>query len=371
MKDLINIIETTTKNQTNKYTLKSDKLTTKIHSTTSLFHKELIEFTTAFNKLFKNNKDPNNTINNYIIENDNLFEEAESVLNNNDLITTKALDAFNIATRTTSKAKCDKEKEHYIMKCYEYFIYIFDKSQNKSYMLIKKDIKVLTMINILLLTPYLMYGELFAVHGGLISKDKKNILINNASLGGKTTFAILFASNGWDIITEETTYITTNGEILPFNIRNYFNIRVGTYLNFLDFFKSKNIIFNDFISMNKLSSNELYNLGKKDQKSIEFEKIGTFKELENKCITDTLKVALKKDEPFKMIECSKNESVDAFLNLSLAPTVLLFTELLNFDIKDKETRKKQLEEIFMKTNSFEINSGFDYKNHFKEILKNI
>ena len=127
-------------------------------------------------------------------------------------ILTKGLNDFNVATANTSYAKCTQDYNYYLMKCYDYFIYVFDKKNKRCFMLIKNNKKALTMINILILTPYLMYGELFAVHGGLVNKDDKNILINNSSLGGKTTFAILFASNKWDIITEETTYITNSGK---------------------------------------------------------------------------------------------------------------------------------------------------------------
>jgi hypothetical protein len=204
-----------------------------------------------------------------------------------------------------------------------------------------------------------------------VNKDKKNILINNSSLGGKTTFAILFASNGWDIITEETTYITNSGSILPYNIRNYFNIRVGTYLNFIDYFKSKNIIINEFIEMKEKKSNDLFDYGKKSQVSIDFERIGKFKILNYDHITTSLKVSIDKNQNFELIKCSPTENVNSFLELSLAPTVLLFKELLNFDNINIDKRKKQLELIFNKTNSLKLKSGFDYKQKFDEIIKYI
>ncbi|MBR5662322.1 MAG: hypothetical protein IKX00_01560 [Bacilli bacterium] len=370
MNDLIKNIENVISSNNFKYVLRSNKLTTNIYATSSIFNKELTDFSIAFNSLFNCTSDLN-IINNYIIYNDEIFNLAEIVLKDESLITTKALDEFNVATRTTSKAKCDLAKNFYIMKCYDYFIYIFDKTYKRAFMIIKDDIKVLTMINILILTPYLMYGELFAVHGGLVNKGIKNILINNASLGGKTTFALLFASNGWDIITEETTYITSSGEILPFNIRNYFNIRVGTYLNFLDFFKSKGIIFKDFINMSDLSSEELFSIGKEGQKSIDFEQIGVFKTLDNKYITNSLKVSISKDDKFQIKKCSMLENVNAFLHLSLAPTVMLFTELLDYYDVDRITRKQQLMKIFENTKSCEINSAFDYKEHFNDILNNM
>lgn len=370
MNDLIKNIENVISCNNIKYILRSNKLTTNIYATSPIFNKELTDFSIAFNALFNSTNDIN-IINDYIICDDEIFNTAEIVLNDESLITTKALDEFNVATRTTSKAKCDLTKNFYIMKCYEYFIYIFDKTNKRSFMIIKDDIKVLTMINILILTPYLMYGELFAIHGGLVNKGLKNILINNASLGGKTTFALLFASKGWDIITEETTYITSNGEILPFNIRNYFNIRVGTYLNFFDFFKSKGLIFNDFIDMSHLSSEELYSIGKEGQKSINFEQIGVFKKLDNKYITNYLKVSISKDDKFQIKKCSMLESVNAFLQLSLAPTVMLFSELLDYYDVDSISRKQQLVTIFKNTKSCEIKSGFDYKDHFADIQANI
>lgn len=371
MNSLINEIENEIKNINNKIILKNEKLNTIIYTTTNLYEDNLINFSKAFNSLFNYNKDNNNCLNCYIINNNNIFENAIKVLDDKDLIENEAITNFNNATINTSLTKCSRDYNYYIMKCYEYFIYVFDKKNKSCFMIIKDNKKVITMINILLLTPYLMYGELYAVHGGLVNKNDKNILINNSSLGGKTTFAILFASNDWDIITEETTYITKTGQILPFNIRNYFNIRVGTYLNFLDFFKTKNIIIDEFINMKQKKSNELFDLGKKAQISVDFEKIGKFKNLVNSNITHSLKVALEKEQTFKIEQCSSIENVNSFLELSLAPTVLLFTELLNFyDINELE-RKQQLEQIFNKTKSFKINSGFDYRGHFNEIIGNI
>lgn len=369
MKKLINLIKKEINNITCKISFESNKLNTIVYNTSNLYINELKNFSKAFNLLF--NSKCENILETYIIHNDLIFHEAIKELNSGNLFETSAIIDFNNATFNTSKCKCSGDYNYYIMKCYEYFIYIFDKKNKKCFMIVKNNKKVITMINILILTPYLLYGELFAIHGGLVNKDKKNVLINNSSLGGKTTFAILFASNGWDIITEETTYISNSGVILPYNIRNYFNIRVGTYLNFLDYFKSKNIIINEFIKMKNKSSNDLFDYGKKSQVSIDFERIGKFKILNPKYITTSLKVSIDKNQNFELVKCSPLENVNSFLELSLAPTVLLFKELLNFDDINVMTRKKQLESIFNKTCSFKLMSGFDYKENFNEIIKNI
>ncbi len=368
MNNLIELIKKGMYRKNEKIVFKNKKLNTIVYSNTNLYINELRKFSNAFNLLFKSNND-NNTIEAYIIKNDYIFTKSLEILNNNDLQESDGIKKFNEATITTSLAKCSKDNNYYIMKCYDYFIYIFDKKEKKCYMIIKENKKVITMINILILTPYLLYGELFAVHGGLVNKNNNNVLINNSSLGGKTTFAILFAANGWDIITEETTYITNKGEILPYNIRNYFNIRVGTYLNFINYFKEKNIIVDNFIKMKNKNSNELFDFGKKEQVSIDFELIGKNKILNFNHITTSLKVSIEKGQEFTMKKCSPLENVNSFLELSLAPTVLLFKELLDYDNINEGERKKQLDLIFRETNSYILKSGFDYKEKFNEIVK--
>ena len=352
--------------------LKTSSLKTIIRCYSSLCCNKISEFTIAFNKLFKEKSECKNDLLCSIIEDITLFEKAENILHNDSLyIQTKRIAEFNKATITTSVAKCTLDKNIYILKCYDYFIYIFNKHDKKCYMLIKPNKKSLTMVNILLLTPYLMYGNLYAVHGGLVNKNNYNILINNSSLGGKTTFALLFATHGWNIITEETTYINSEGIILPYNIRNYFNIRAGTYLAFKDFFLNKNIIHDDFLAMEHQTENELFDYGKKTQFSIDFDELGSRIKYEDMKITHSLKVSIEKSRKLDIQKCSPTENVNSFLELSLAPTVLLFQDLLNYQITDKEERKNNLTKIFNNTSSFILKSGFDYKENFETILNKI
>lgn len=369
MKNAINTLEKEILSLNKCIVFNNAKLNTIVYTKQNSFYNDLTKFSKVFNDLFKsdNNNNNNNILECYLIEDEKMYYLITDYLINGNLITTSALDKFNNATINTSLAKCSKDYSYYFIKCYDYFIYVFDKKKKKCYMIVKNNKKALTMINILILTPYLLYGELYAVHGGLVTNGNCNVLINNSSLGGKTTFAILFASNGWKIITEETTYITKNGEILPFNIRNYFNIRIGTYLNFLDFFVSKNIIIENFIKLKGKTSDELFNIGKEGQTSIDFDKIGAYEKLNNKYITTSLKVTIQNNQHFEILKCSPLENVKSFLELSLAPTVLLFEELLNFDIVNKKKRENNLKSIFKMTNSYIINSNFDYKKQFKQI----
>ena len=371
MINLINEIKNLQKEVKIKVELNNKSLLTKITCYSPLCANKVSEFALAFNTLFKNNETNSNCLNVEIIENDEIFQKALIKLEDTSLIQTKATEAFNKATITTSISKCSSDKNYYILRCYDYFIYIFDKTTNSCYMLIKNNKKAITMVNILLLTPYLMYGELYAVHGGLVNKNNENILINNSSLGGKTTFAILFATNDWNIITEETTYITRSGNILPYNIRNYFNIRAGTYLAFKDYFISKNIINEKFLALENKSKNELFDLGKDSQFSIYFEDIGKSIQLENNKISHSLKVSIEKDQKLEIKPCSPIENVNSFLELSLAPTVLLFTELLDFNDINKKERTDELTKIFEKTNSYILKSGFDYRENYNRILKEI
>ncbi len=371
MRQIINEINQYKKNHKKKeITFKNNKLITQVNCYYEFYSKKLIDFSNAFNNLFKG-QNSNNTLITYIVEDENIFNRINNYIKSNDLIETNAIKDFNKATLTTSLAKCSKDKKYYIIKCYAYFIYIFNKNKQECFMIVKKNKKAITMINILLLTPYLMYGELYGIHGGLVNKDNQNILINNSSLGGKTTFALLFALNNWDIITEETTYITKQGAILPYNIRNYFNIRVGTYLAFEDYFLEKGIINETFLSMKNKNRNELFKYGKKNQFSINFDIIGKNVEFSDMRITHSLKVSITEKENIEISKCSSTEIVKSFLELSLAPTVLLFQELLNYNNIDIEKRTIELNDIFKNIESFILKSGFNYREKFNYIIKTI
>ena len=185
----------------------SNNLKTEIHCNSILCSKKLLEFSKTFNNLF-NDSNCENKLNVYVTQENKILESMKEIFINDNWEKNEAITNFNIATRNTSEAKCSKDENYYIMRCYEYFYYIYNKKSNKCLMVIQNEKKALTMVNILLLTPYLLYGDLYAVHGGLVSDGKNNILFSNSSLGGKTTFAILFLTNGWKIVTEETTYIT-------------------------------------------------------------------------------------------------------------------------------------------------------------------
>lgn len=350
---------------------RSKKIRTEVKCYTDICANYLVEFAEVFNRILGKREKSENYINVTIIEDSFLLEMALNIIKDEKLILTSNLIAFNEATANSSLAKCSVDKNYYIMKCYDYFFYIYDRAEHQCYMIIGKNKKANTMVNILLLTPYLMYGELFAVHGGLVTNGKKNLLISNLSMGGKTTFAILFAAHGWKIVTEETTYITNEGKILPYNIRNYFNIRVGTYLSFKNYFIDNGIINKEFLQMDNFDSNQLYDFGKKYQLAIDFDKLAKTIILEEEYITDFIKVSIQKDETCKMEILSPHESIDAFLKLSLAPTVCLFEELLNYMITDIDQRRKQLEGIFDGVNSISILSGLDYKEKFEWIIKNL
>lgn len=349
----------------------SHQLRTCIKCYTNLCCSQIVDFSKVLNKTFECNEIPENKLDAHILEDDALFSRVLCKLEDTTLTQTKAVKKFNESTVSTSLARCSEDGNYYIMRCYDYFIYIFDKINRQCYMIVKNNNKAITMINILLLTPYLMYGELFAVHGGLVSKGDKNILISNSSLGGKTTFAILFATHDWNIVTEETTYITKKGVILPYNIRNYFNIRVGTYLAFKDYFVSRNVIDEKFLMMEQLDNNQLFDYGKESQLSVDFSILGKSMNVENRYISHFLKVSIQKNRNLDIKRCSPLDSVNAFLELSLAPTVLLFEELLDYRITDKDHRKKELEIIFEHTDSFMLTSGLDYKVQFENILKNM
>src|SRR3989338_2782955 len=314
---------------TSCHVMVSGNLTTSIVCNYELCSNHLGEFTSVFNALFRNvQATSSNTLNVFILE----------------------------------------DRTHFCM-----VYYIFNTISKECLLLVKNEKKAITMINILLLTPYISYDDLYAIHGGLVNKGGNNILLTNASLGGKTTFALLFLENGWQIATEETTYISRFGEIFNYNIRNYFNIRVGTYLEFKELFKKYDVTNDIFLGLESMSKNELFELGKKEQMLVYFDKF--YKKqpslLEHN-ITHTLVVSLHKAKSNITVKnIHFNEVCDGFLKISNSPTVGLFKDLLKIDTVVPENDEFELFKILNSVKTFNVASGLDYRNNFPVLLEKI
>ena len=143
MKELITELENEIKKANKKITLKNIKLNTNIYTTKNNYYEDLVNLSRAFNKLF-NNSNNTNILNCYITDNENIFSKASICLNKKTLISTEGINNFNEATHNTSLAKCSDDYNYYIMRCYEYFIYLFDKVNKRCYMIIKNNKKALT-----------------------------------------------------------------------------------------------------------------------------------------------------------------------------------------------------------------------------------
>ena len=245
------------------HSLVSNNLLTSITCNHKLCSYNLMKLSDIFNTSLGDSRNGGNVIEVFITENKDVFQKIKFIFQCQEWSMNDRIRQFNLATRNISSAKCTIDNKFYIIKCYDYFYYIYNTESNQCLMAITNNKKAITMVNILLLTPYLLYSDVYAVHGGLVSDGKNNVLISSASLSGKTTFALLFLENGWQIITEETTYITKYGEILKYNIRNYFNIRVGTYLEFKDFFIKVGIVNDSFLAMADIDKKALFEIGKK------------------------------------------------------------------------------------------------------------
>ena len=165
--------------QSQKVLLKNDKLTTIIQNFYAGYSNDLTDLSKAFN-IISNDNSNNNYLNTVIIQDNNTFEELNNFMLSAKLCNTDFTNKFNSATKSSSIIKCSVDHNFYIMKCYDYFFYLFNKQTKESIMLVTDNYKAKAMINILLLTPYVMMGELNVIHGGLVNKKDKNVLISNS-----------------------------------------------------------------------------------------------------------------------------------------------------------------------------------------------
>jgi len=353
--------------------LMSDNLLTSIVCNYGLCSDNLQKLSSVFNASLKASQNGSTVIEAFITARSDVFEKIEALFQRREWSTNDRVEEFNVATRTTSSAKCTGDGRIYIIKCYDHFYYLYDTDANRCLMVTTGDKKAITMVNILLLAPYLLHGDLYAVHGGLVSDGRSGVLISSSSLGGKTTLALLFLENGWQIVTEETTYITKQGRPLNYNIRNYFNIRAGTYLEFQHFFARAGIVNGSFLAMANTPRNDLFELGKKGQMSIDFESLSQAgRNAAPERITHVLEIALDKNRSGMVVEKRDSlRNVDRFLEVSLAPTVMLFQRLTNMTSLNANERAAEVARIFADVQSYSVTSGFDYRRNFAVLLEQI
>lgn len=353
-----------------EHRLITDRLLTRIVCGHASCSEEMARLSTAFNAALNAARLGQNVIEAFITESGDIFRNIEVLFQRPEWSMNDRVRDFNEATLATSIAKCTSDNRFCIIKCYDYFYYVYDTASNRCLMATSGEKKAWSMVNILLLTPYLLHGDLFAVHGGLVSDGRNSVLLSSSSLGGKTTFALLFLENGWRIVTEETTYMTRHGEPLRYNIRNYFNVRAGTYLEFRDFFLKAGIVDDAFLAMADTAQPELFDVGKKGQISIDFDALcANGGDAGAGRITHALKVALDKHRSGMNIEKSDPvEVVNRFLEVSLAPTVMLFEGLTNMSTPDSNERTRELMQIFGDVRSYSVTSGFDYRGNFDALL---
>jgi hypothetical protein len=353
--------------------LVSDSLLTRITCNHETCSDNLSKFAPVFDTSLKASREASSVIDAYITKSEDVFHKVEAIFQRPEWTTNERVGAFNVATSSTSAAKCTAEGEFYIIKCYDHFYYLYATGTSRCLMVTTDERKALTMVSILLLTPYLLFGDLYAVHGGLVSNGKHNLLISSSSLGGKTTLALLFLANGWSIITEESTYISRHGEPLKFNIRNYFNIRAGTYLEFRDFFVRVGIVSDSFLAMADTAPDELFEIGKRGQISIDFDALcrdGNTAAADR--ITHVLEISLDKTQSGMTIkESDRANTVERFLEVSLAPTVMLFQDLVDMPHLERNQRREELTRILCDVKSYSVTSGFDYRKHFGVLLKEL
>ena len=128
MKELIEKIHNRIKHlKAEKTSLENEKLTTHIKNYYDNYSFDLIKLSKAFNGIFdfKGNS-PQKSMDCIILNDNELFNELDYYLLKSKLYETATIVNFNNATRSSSILKCSKDKNYYIMKCYDYFFYLFN-----------------------------------------------------------------------------------------------------------------------------------------------------------------------------------------------------------------------------------------------------
>lgn len=260
-------------------------------------------------------------------------------------------------------AKISKCKKYLIIKWHESGIFLY-RVDSKSLILLRlnNDKSFISMIMYFLITPFVYTKVITPIHGSVVSYNKLNYLIIGDSNKGKTSFTLAFWINGGNVITEDFTYMRSNGIILGLPIRDYFTLRIGTLNRFKEYFEEI-----DLTRYESLSENDIYKLGKINQIRVPIEHIIDENKLRNSYEID---VILIPNISAENNGCDIRKTSMSALKKIIATCYNNSTvQWFGYFIKNSVSKNCPIE-LFEKL-SFEINTDFTYRNDFKLIVNSI
>ncbi|TCT17497.1 hypothetical protein EDD68_13116 [Melghiribacillus thermohalophilus] len=208
----------------------------------------------------------------------------------------------------------------------------------------------ISMIKYFIATLFVYFYELFIVHGNIMNYKGSNYLISNIENSGKTSLSLLFWVNKSKWITDDITYINSDGLFLVDNFRDYTNIRKGSF----NAFRSKLENINKFI----INENE-------EEYMISFDYFKTNHPPHNNKVDFIIVPNIDGNEININVEqiqtINKNH-----LFLNEAATIKFY------DYFFSGLRKNKIEPLFIKnTPIYKIVTGYNYIDNFEKIINKV
>lgn len=277
------------------------------------------------------------------------------------------VEEYNRIVNSKSDARISVDKKYIIMRFISGLFFIVNRITFECLIYVCDNIEAISMLNLLVVSPFVFVGELYVAHAGLVTNGERYILLYNDSLGGKTSFGFLFLSNGWDIVAEDVVYFDNRGHIVDFLFRKYFHVRVGTEVYFSKLFKTK-----QKKCFDKRSKKELFELGKEKQSSIPYTDLCVRKYFSKEnAITDVIMVNIDKDKKENYIVGFSNEIlINKIVEICNMPTITVFKKMFpKLEKISMEQQRNELVKCMKNVKSYKVDVGLEYKDFFDEILE--
>ena len=335
---------------------------------------KIINFIHELHLLLGNEDGERQTYSFYIIGDDEIRKRISAELDFSEyrLPQAKDLQTFNSDVFENAECRVNATNDIYVINYYKSLYWIANRKTNQSVIVKKSDNLFFSVAAGVVLCPLVYTGDYNIIHSGLVGDGDRNILVFNGSNKGKTSFELLFHSNGWNILSDDVVYFDMNGNALPLSIRDYLHIRIGTLIKFSDIFSG---VDNIIESYKHHTEEQLYEIGKRNQLTISLNSLkgrrddrgcGTF------CITHAMMVEISTNYcGVEVNDLDMDTIINAAMDMSCCSTVSLFSHIANLVSLEPKTRRERLTQAFENTNKYFVTAGIDYRDCFGDILKKL